>query len=382
MIGLAVITLVGGPTHPRMSLSTLSTVTPSSGTRPTTDPTPDGLNWVSSIPFFLLHVLALCAFFFPFKWEYLAVCVGLYYVRMFGVTAGYHRYFSHRAFKTNRVFQFLLAFLAETSAQKGVLWWAAHHRHHHRDSDQATDIHSPMQFGFWWSHAGWILSSKYDRTRTESIRDFARFPELVWLNKYHLLPPTVLGVAVFLIGGWPLLFWGFFLSTVLCWHGTFTINSLSHIFGSRRYKTTDTSRNNFLLALITCGEGWHNNHHYHQNTANQGWFWWEVDFTYYTLKALSWVGLVSDLRKPSDSTRLAFQRYTPELRESLRNEATWFRRAPAAATRAPAREEPASAPAGSVPQKGAGERMRDAIAAAADKLPAAGPSPQPMLKRR
>jgi stearoyl-CoA desaturase (delta-9 desaturase) len=263
---------------------------------------------VRSIPFFLIHLLALGGvFFFPVKWSYVLTCVGLYYVRMWAITAGYHRYFSHRAYKTNRVFQFLLAFLGTTAAQKGVLWWASHHRHHHRYSDLPQDIHSPKR-GFWWSHMGWILCKKYDTTKFDSIKDFAKFPELVWINEWHLVPPTILGVAVWLIGGWPLLFWGFFLSTVLLWHGTFTINSLSHVFGSRRYQTTDTSRNNWLLALLTCGEGWHNNHHYYQNTANQGWFWWEIDLSFYVLKALSWVGIVTELRVPSERVKYAFRK--------------------------------------------------------------------------
>ena len=200
------------------------------------------INWVTSAPFFAVHVFALVAVFFvPFRWSYVGWALAMYYVRMWLVTTTYHRYFSHRAFKTSRVFQFVLAFLAETSAQKGVLWWAANHRHHHRESDQPADLHSPLQDGFWWSHVGWILSDKYVETRQEAIRDFGRFPELQFLNRFYLLPPILLAVALFFIGGFPLLVWGFFVSTVLLWHGTYTINSLSHVFGSRRYRTTDTS---------------------------------------------------------------------------------------------------------------------------------------------
>jgi stearoyl-CoA desaturase (delta-9 desaturase) len=279
----------------------------------------------ASLPFFAVHALALFVFQVGFHWREALVCLGLYYLRMFAITAGYHRYFSHRAYQTNRVFQFLLAFVGSMSAQKGVLWWAAHHRHHHRASDEPEDIHSPTLKGFWWSHAGWILCHKYDETRWENIRDFARYPELVWLNTYHLVPPTLLGAGLFFWGGWSMLVWGMFLSTVLLWHGTFTINSLSHVFGTRRYKSTDTSRNNFLLALLTCGEGWHNNHHFHQNTANQGWFWWEVDFTYYVLKALSWVGVVKKLRLPSHATQYAHLQYSEAERRALREEARGFR---------------------------------------------------------
>jgi stearoyl-CoA desaturase (Delta-9 desaturase) len=190
----------------------------------------------------------------------------------------------------------VMAWGASTSCQKGVLWWAAHHRAHHRYSDSERDIHSPKK-GFWWSHVGWILCPKYQATDWASIKDFAKYPELVWLNKYHLVPGVVLGTACYLLGGWSGL-WTFFLSTTLLYHGTFSINSLMHLWGSRRYVTADTSRNSLLLALITMGEGWHNNHHYYQSTANQGFYWWEIDLSYYLLKLMSWGGLVHDLRTP------------------------------------------------------------------------------------
>ncbi|MDB4965984.1 MAG: Fatty acid desaturase [Myxococcales bacterium] len=265
---------------------------------------PDRFDPVTSLPFFAAHVAALVGVFLVgFKWWYPVVAIALYYVRMFFVTAGYHRYFSHRAYKTSRWFQFVLALGGTTCAQKGVLWWAGHHRDHHKYSDQPDDIHSPRQKGVVWAHVGWILSRQYDETKFDRIKDFAAYPELRWLNKWHLVPPVVLAVALQLIGGWPLLVWGFFVSTVLLWHGTFTINSLSHVFGSVRYPSDDDSKNNLLLALITCGEGWHNNHHYYQSTANQGFFWWEVDFSYYMLKALSGLGLVWDLRTPPKHIR-------------------------------------------------------------------------------
>jgi stearoyl-CoA desaturase (delta-9 desaturase) len=260
-----------------------------------------------ALPFALIHIAALAVFWVPFHWYYALACFAIFEIRMFFVTAGYHRYFSHRSYKTSRAFQFVIAFMAMTSAQKGVLWWAAHHRHHHRYSDQDEDLHSPTLFGFFWAHIGWILSNKYNDTRLDYIADFAKFPELRWLNKNHLVPPFVLAAALILIGGWPLFVWGFCLSTVMCWHGTFTINSLSHLFGSRRYDTTDTSKNNWLLAFLTLGEGWHNNHHHFMASARQGFFWWEVDITYYALKALSWCGLVWDLRKVPPH-RLAEQR--------------------------------------------------------------------------
>jgi stearoyl-CoA desaturase (Delta-9 desaturase) len=249
-------------------------------------------------PMVAVHVACLAALFLPFSWKYVAACLGLYYARMFFVTAGYHRYFSHRSFKTSRAFQFVIAVMATSSTQKGVLWWAAHHRHHHKYSDTDEDLHSPTLRGFAWSHIGWILADRYEATRAELIPDFNKFPELRWLNKYHLVPPVTLGVLTFLIGGWPGLIWGYCMSTVLLWHSSFTINSLSHIFGRQRYVTPDTSKNNPWLALLTMGEGWHNNHHHYMASARQGFFWWEVDMTYYLLKMLSWVGIVWDLRQP------------------------------------------------------------------------------------
>jgi stearoyl-CoA desaturase (delta-9 desaturase) len=256
------------------------------------------ISLIRSFPFFATHLVCLALFFIGFHWSYFAVFLVMFYVRMFFVTAGYHRYFSHRSFKTSRWFQFLMAFMATTSTQKGVLWWAANHRHHHRYSDTEEDLHSPTLFGFWWSHVGWILSDRYNHTMTELVPDLNKYPELRWINKYHLVPPVALAVVLFLIGGWGWLVWGYFLSTVVLWHSSFTVNSLSHIFGKRRYLTTDTSKNNFYLALLTMGEGWHNNNHHYMASARQGFFWWEVDFTYYTLKTLSWFRIVWDLRQP------------------------------------------------------------------------------------
>ncbi|MES1184256.1 MAG: acyl-CoA desaturase [Myxococcales bacterium] len=263
-----------------------------------------------SIPFFLVHLVALAGvFWLGFSWSGLLLALGLYAVRMFGVTGAYHRYFSHRTYKTSRPFQLVLALLAMTSVQKGVLWWAAHHRHHHRMSDQPGDTHSVLQDGFWWSHVGWILAPQNHDTEMDKVKDLARFPELRWLNTYYYVPAVALAVGLFLAGGWWALYWGFFVSTTLLWHGTFTINSLTHVFGSRRYVTTDNSKNNLWLALITLGEGWHNNHHYYQRATNQGFFWWEIDVTFYVLKVLSWVGLVWDLHTPPqhvlDSHRIA-----------------------------------------------------------------------------
>jgi stearoyl-CoA desaturase (delta-9 desaturase) len=228
-------------------------------------------------------------------WQAVVLCFGLLVVRLWGVTAGYHRYFSHRTYKTSRAFQFFLAVLAQSSSQKGVLWWASHHRVHHKLSDQPGDVHSPVQNSVFYAHVGWIFDDT-EETRWDKIRDFAKYPELRWLNKYWAVPPAVLATACFLIAGWPGLFIGFFLSTVLLWHNTFLINSLTHIWGTKRFDTTDQSRNNMVTALLTLGEGWHNNHHHYQSSCRQGFYWWEVDVTYYVLRMLSWVGLVWDIR--------------------------------------------------------------------------------------
>jgi stearoyl-CoA desaturase (delta-9 desaturase) len=249
------------------------------------------------LPFLFLHGAAFLVLTVPFTPSLLLWLFGSYFLRMFAVTGGYHRYFSHRSYKLNRFWQFCMAFLAETSAQKGVLWWAAHHRDHHLNSDRKADLHSPVHEGFWWSHLGWILSDEYDTYDPQRIADFSRFPELRWLDRFHLVPPVIYAVAIYAIGGWPALFWGFFLSTVLLYHGTFLINSMSHIWGTRRFATPDESRNNFQLAIVTLGEGWHNNHHFFMSSVRQGIRWWEIDITFYLLRALSWIGITRDLRE-------------------------------------------------------------------------------------
>ena len=228
------------------------------------------------------------------------VAVALYFIRMWAITAGYHRYFSHRSYKTNRVMQFLIAFLGQTSAQRGAIWWAAVHRHHHLHSDTPEDVHSPGLFGFWYSHFGWIFNPKNWEPNAETVRDLTQYRELVILNKTNYAPAFLLGFVVWLWGGWPMLVVGFFWSTVAVYHGTFAINSLAHVWGSQRYLTGDDSRNNFFLALITLGEGWHNNHHHYQSSTRQGFRWWEIDISYYILKVMSWFGLVWGLRTPPD----------------------------------------------------------------------------------
>ncbi len=257
---------------------------------------PRRISYVGTLPFLAIHLLALGSFWTGVTTEAAICCAVLYFVRMFGVTGGYHRYFSHRTYRTSRVFQFLLAFLAQSSAQRGALWWAAHHRHHHRHSDQVQDTHSVAQDGFWYSHLMWIFERDNQATQYKYIPELARFPELRFLDRYHLIAPILMGTVVFFTLGASGLFFGFFFSTVLLWHGTFTINSLSHVFGTRRFATTDNSRNNWFLAIVTLGEGWHNNHHHYCVSTRQGFYWYEYDITYYILKVLSWLGIVWKLQ--------------------------------------------------------------------------------------
>ena len=258
---------------------------------------PDRINWIQSIPMLFVHVWAVWAVFHTGIHARLVLWgLGSYYLRMVGVTLGYHRYFSHRTFKTSRPMQFLIAFWAEASLQKGILWWASHHRWHHKYSDTEWDVHSPSRRGFWYSQIGWILSDKYSGTELERVKDLAKYPELVLLDKFYLFPPLFVGALIWVFAGFDAFLWAGIIATTVLWHGTFTINSLSHVFGSRPYTTTDTSRNNFLLAMITCGEGWHNNHHHYQSTANQGWHWWQLDMSYYIIKGMQALGLVWDVR--------------------------------------------------------------------------------------
>ncbi len=266
------------------------------------------VDWVRCIPFLLLHAACFAVLFVGASWVAVSVAVALYFVRMFAVTAFYHRYFSHRAFRTSRVAQFCFAVLANTAVQRGPLWWAAHHREHHQNADTDADPHSPSLRGFWWSHVGWITAKQNFKTRLNRVPDLARFPELCFLDRFDALVPACAAALVYAAGellahfapslgtnGPQLLVWGL-ISTVVLFHATFTINSLAHVIGRRRYVTPDTSRNNAFLALVTLGEGWHNNHHHYPASARQGFMWWEFDIAYYGLVCLRALGIVWDLK--------------------------------------------------------------------------------------
>jgi len=276
------------------------------------------LSLLVSLPFISVHIGALFALTISPSPFALFMVFLMYFIRMFGITAGFHRFFSHKTFKTSRAFQFILAYLATSSAQMGPIWWASHHRHHHKYTDEIEDPHTPTLKGFFWAHVGWIMSPSNVPTKEEYVGDLKRFPELKFLDKYHYLAPFSMAVSLFALGeymalnhaqygtnGIELLMWGFFVSTVILYHATFTVNSVCHVFGYRTYDTKDGSVNNWLVAILTLGEGWHNNHHAFPNSERQGHKWYQIDICHYILWSLSKIGLVWDIRDvPDDSIKV------------------------------------------------------------------------------
>lgn len=268
------------------------------------------IDWPRVLPFVALHLACLAAFVTGVSATAIVVAIMLYALRMFAITGFYHRYFSHRAFRTSRGVQFAFACIAASAAQRGPLWWVSHHRHHHAHADQPQDVHSSLQHGLLWSHAGWFLARENFATRSGLVTDLRRYPELRFLDRFDIVAPLVLMAILYVAGelarhfapalaasGAQLVVWGFCISTVVLYHATFTTNSFAHRFGRRRYATRDDSRNNVWLALLTLGEGWHNNHHHYPGSARQGFWWWEIDFTYYGLRLLAALGLVWDLKE-------------------------------------------------------------------------------------
>lgn len=266
-------------------------------------------DWARALPFLGMHLGCLLVIFVGWSWLAVSIAVFLYALRVFTLTGFYHRYFSHRSFKTWRLIQFIFAWIGCTSVQRGPLWWAAHHRHHHTHSDDPDDLHSPRQKGIFWSHMGWFLTPRAERTNIKLIPDFAKYPELRFLDRFDLVPPALLALGLYLFGafidwgvedsgvtGWQLVVWGMFVSTIAVYHVTYLVNSATHLIGSRRYQTKDDSKNSMIVALLTFGEGWHNNHHYYPNSTRQGFFWWEIDITYYILNFMSMLGLVWELK--------------------------------------------------------------------------------------
>jgi stearoyl-CoA desaturase (delta-9 desaturase) len=279
---------------------------------PVGDADADRIDWLRVLPFLLLHLGCFGVVWVGTSSVALIVAGILYVVRMFAITGFYHRYFAHRAFRTSRAMQLIFAVIGATCVQRGPLWWAAHHRHHHRHADTVDDLHSPLH-GFWRSHMGWFLTRRAFATDLRRVQDLARYPELRWLDRYDIVVPTILAIGLYGLGallarvrpelgtsGAQMLVWGFCISTVVLFHATVTINSLAHRFGRRHFPTADNSRNSFWLALLTFGEGWHNNHHFYPGSARQGFHWWQIDLTWYGLRVLAWLRLIRDLKPVPD----------------------------------------------------------------------------------
>jgi stearoyl-CoA desaturase (delta-9 desaturase) len=267
-----------------------------------------------------MHLACLAVLWVGVSRTAVAVAAVAYAARMFAITGFYHRYFAHRTFRTSRALQFFFACLGAASVQRGPLWWAAHHRRHHQHADTVLDPHSPRQWGFLWSHMGWFLTPAGFRTDWQRIPDLSRYPELRWLDRYDVVVPILMAGALYgagvLLRAWlpqlhtsgpQLLVWGFFVSTVVLFHVTVTINSLAHRYGTRRFPTADDSRNNLWLALLTFGEGWHNNHHFFPGCVRQGFHWWEIDLTYYGLRLMALCGLVQALKPVPARVRRAME---------------------------------------------------------------------------
>ena len=272
------------------------------------DGQPRRIDWLRQVPFLAIHVGCLAVFWVGTSGIAVTTAVVLYAVRMFAITGFYHRYFSHRAFRAGRGVQFFFAVLGASAAQRGPLWWASHHRHHHVHADEIEDSHSALRHGLAWSHLGWFMARENFAPRDKLVTSLARYPELRFIDRWDSAVPLLLVLALWVAGalaariapglgtsGAQLVTWGFCISTVALYHATFSINSLAHRFGSRRYATRDASRNNAWLALATFGEGWHNNHHHYPVAARQGFYWWEVDLTYYGLRLLAALGLIDHL---------------------------------------------------------------------------------------
>ena len=257
---------------------------------------------VSNTLFVAMHLALFLVFAVPLSWKVGALAIGGYVLRMWAVTAGYHRYFAHRSYKTGRAFQFVLAVLGATTMQNGPIWWASVHRRHHKDSDGPGDPHSPAKRGLGYAHVRWAFDLTLPAPRNDSnVTDLTRYPELRWIDRHDWIPLGLYAVACAALGGVSGFVWGFVVSTLAVFHATMLINSLAHFWGTRPYATGDDSRNNALLAVLTLGEGWHNNHHHYMSSARQGFAWWEIDVSYYVLRALACFGVVWSIREPPQS---------------------------------------------------------------------------------
>ena len=256
---------------------------------------------LSLSPLLAVHFALVAIPFVEFTWwSVLAIFVVTRIVGL-GVTVGLHRYFSHHSFKTSRGFQFLLAFAGCTALQKGPLWWAIHHRLHHRHSDRPDDPHSPVVSGFWYGHVGWLFSRDLMNPDPTVVRDLTRYPELVWLDRFWMLPGLLLAATAYALLGMNGLLYGYCLSVVFVFQVTFAVNSIGHLWGPQRDATGEGSRNNMLLGYLAMGDGWHNNHHRAPSSARHGFAWYELDIAYQFIKFLNLVGLAWDVKQPPTS---------------------------------------------------------------------------------
>lgn len=272
---------------------------------------------LTMVVFWIVQASAILVFFVPFSAGLLLLWAVSHFLRAIGLTLAFHRYFAHRSFQMNRIARFVWAFIGTAAMQKGPLWWAGHHVNHHRFADREGDPHSPMVSGFYYAHIGWFLNdAKHDTLERNNpvIRDFSKFPEIRFLSDYFFVPPILLALAMYLIGGMPWLVWGFCLPTVTLAHSTFAINTVNHLFGSRRFDTIDESRNNPITAIFAAGEGWHNNHHRYQRAARNGFYWWEFDPTWYCIRLMQLLGLAWDVQ-PVPERIYAEARATKERRK-------------------------------------------------------------------
>jgi fatty-acid desaturase len=257
------------------------------------------LNWPTTLVMVVLHIGAIAALFM-FSWKLLAFSVVLYWMTTgLGISMGYHRLHTHRSYKVPKALEYFFAVCGAATLEGGPIFWVATHRIHHQKSDQPGDPHTPRD-GAWWAHMGWILlgEAKHNNTRLMSkyAPDLAKDKFYIWLNNWHWLPSVVLAVALYAIGGLPLVLWGICLRLVFGLHATWLVNSATHLWGSRRFATRDDSRNNWWVALLTFGEGWHNNHHAHPTSARHGLAWYEFDPSWLLLKVLRACGIAKSIQ--------------------------------------------------------------------------------------
>ena len=262
-------------------------------------PENQALNWQTTSALVILHIGAVGALFM-FNWPSVLVAFALYWIGVgFGISLGYHRLHTHRSYKVPRFLEYFFAVCGTITLEGGPIFWVATHRIHHQHSDHEGDPHTPRDGG-WWAHIGWLLfgETKHSNTRLMSkyAPDLAKDPFYVWLNNYHWVPMIVLSVVLFAIGGLPMFLWGICFRVTFGLHATWLVNSVTHMWGTRRFATRDDSRNNWWVALLTFGEGWHNNHHAHPTSARHGLAWYEVDFTWMTLQVLKFFGIAKNIR--------------------------------------------------------------------------------------